>query len=165
MKNAILFLLLVSCSFSHAQKPITDTLFATIENNEYIFKLDTLTFKEKIAKNIFSKKSKVDYDKLTIVEQVSLGKEKASYIFLLLLDFDKKIKTARLLKKINNNLFLSQEKKIDLTYVSCVGDSLICLPNIIINNHLEMEWICSDKKGVCIIDNTKCRKFNSIIVD
>ena len=142
-------------------------LFAKISNNEIIIKYDTIVFKEYISKNISLSKAQINYDKIEVKKQFTLGEEKKVFYYLLLTDFDKKVKTYRWLNKIGDELYfnddLENKDNFELIYLSCIGNQN-CNPNVYVLDK-KKGWVCGEQI-ICMKKNdtiNKCVATKSII--
>lgn len=172
MKKSKFILLLLICTtlaFCKAKKhPIYSTKktkIATRINSDYLFVIDTIQYKDTIAKKIFSENSQVFYNKIEICKGITLERLKQEYYFLKLTDSKKNVVTVRHLIKKENDLFFSNDTNFDSYYVSCAGTLNLCPPNLYIDEHLEKNWICSDQVGVCSTDSLNCRIFKTILIE
>lgn len=146
------------------QSKTDEILFAKIKGDSYVYVLDTLSFKESISGNFFSKESKKDtYDKVNIIKSQTLGNTNEDYYYVVLIHFGKKLKTARYLENRSGYLYLNKKTVFNTIYNSCVGVDEKCFPNVVINSDLTRAWICSDKVGVCSLDANECKSIRSII--
>jgi hypothetical protein len=140
---------------------ILETPFAKIEDNGYDFIIDPLQFKMSVSDELFSKESKGTYDKIEIKKAYTVGE---SYYFVLLTHYEKKLKTARYLKNEDDILYLITDNDFGSIYISCIGTDKKCSPNLIIDKK-NMSWMCSDKIGVCLLDENECKSIKSIILE
>lgn len=153
-------------SFSqNSDSNILETPFAKIKGDGYDFIIDSLQFKTSVSDEFFSKKSKGTYDKIEIRKAYTVGEIKKSYYFVLLTHYEKKLKTARYLKNENDILYLITDNDFGSIYISCIGTDKKCSPNLIIDKKKDMSWICSDKVGVCSLDENECKSVKSIILE
>jgi len=138
-------------------------LFAIIDNENIIIIKDTVVFKKEIRDIIFSKKSNVKYDKIDIIKQYSIGKSKEDLYYVILYDFEKNLKTARVLEKNDNNLIFAEEKDFEKMFISCVGKEDDCVPRIV-SIDSKKSWICSDSDEIkeCSIDGEGCKIYRTI---
>ena len=148
----IVFLILVnsflfsSCT-SNKKETFNPEVLATINNQHFSFVKDTILFKKEVTGIIFSKESKVVYDKVRILEQHFTDKSKQRLYYVMLYDFEKNIKTARVLKQVKNTLIFTENTNFDKMYTSCVGTKTSCVPRIIITDS-KKSWICSDSDEI-----------------
>lgn len=150
--NILLFAILVSCSIHKNPDDNKNILFAEKNGNRYEIKIDTLNFKKEIGSSIFSPDSKVEFDKIEIVKQYTIGEKAKEFYYLMMTDFDKKVKTCRWLVFDGKNLYLNNYIKKDVSnvefvYLSCVGNEN-CNPNIY-NLDGKDYWICGDNP-ICL---------------
>ena len=164
-----ILLLIYSCKPSSQEiekKEPNFVLFGKVKNNSFEYVIDTLTFKKSISNQLFSKESKGDtYDKLEIKKAITLGESREEYYYVILYHYQKRLKTVRFLENHSSNLYLNENSVFNTIYNSCVGKDEKCFPNVVINSDLTKAWICSDKVGVCSIDENECKSVRSIIQD
>jgi hypothetical protein len=167
MKLFYLIFSLLFCSNNFYAQTVSDNRieFAKIVQGKISYKLDTLLYKPQVSNKIFSKESNVTFDKIEICHQFTLEDIQIEYSYVILHDFDKNLKTVRFLDKIKDTYYLNNSDTFKKTYLSCVGDKSKCSPNIMITNKSQMEWICSNKVGVCSIDATECKMFKTVLID
>lgn len=135
--------------------------FAKIKGNTFVILQDTTQFKSDLINVLFSdtlELTKPVFDKIEIRKQVSFGEENEEYYFVLVYDLAKKIKVAKWLDKIGDNLFLSNQVDNDnyfhLYYIICKGPD-DCFPEVgVIDSH--KYWSCG-RELMCKKDS-KCRK-------
>ncbi len=135
-------------------------IFAKIKDNNFFFVKDTVNFKIDLSKNLFSKGTNVKFDRVEILTQFVNNRE---FYYVILYDYDKHLKTARILNKMNNELLLSNNNSFEQTYISCVGNDIDCKPNIHYNK-LKWFWTCGNKLKECMINsNQKCQSFKTVL--
>lgn len=132
----------------------------------YAFLIDTLDFKTKIVKRIFSDDQEMSFDKIEICKGTTVGedKPKEDFYFLKLQSFTYDVVTVRHLIKENNYYVLSDNSSFNLTYLTCVGKKGSCPPNIFISENNEKNWICSDDIRFCS-PNKECDAYKTILLD
>lgn len=151
----VFHLLFISCGVNKNRvQSQNNTLFAELKENRLEFKIDTLKFKNNISKSIFSVDSNIAYDKLEIVKQFTIGDKKHIFYYLMLTDFDKKVKTTRWLVVKDNYLYLNENVQknndnFELIYLTCAGNQN-CNPNIFALEGKKV-WLCGDNPK-CLID-------------
>lgn len=142
---------IISCSETKNtvtnKTPLKSILFAQINQDGIKFEIDTAQFKSTVSSSVFSVDSKIQFDKIEVVKQFTIGEEKQPFYYLLLTDFDKKVKTARWLDNVANSLYLNQNVKkksdnFELLYLTCAGNKN-CNPNIFILDK-KRSWICGE---------------------
>ena len=166
----IIFLNIVFISCKAVKSNLKDSskeLFATINDDSYSIRIDTLVFKKRISENIFSSTSNITYDKIEVKKQLTIGEEKSFFYYVQLTNYKKNLKTTRWLERINDKLYLNNSEKDDdtfkLQYASCQGIN-DCTPNVYISDKKRF-WICgeiavcSNKKD----DSLSCTSSKSII--
>ena len=169
MKFTVLLIILtifISCNVSnnHTSFQNSHSIIAVNQGNNYTFKIDTLSFKKRISKAIFSKESNVQYNKINIVKQKSINSDD-SFFLLILYCKEKNLKTAKLLKLNNNYLIIDNKNSFEKTFISCVGGK-DCFPNIFKKKDNSFGWSCSSNISECFIDdNGKCKSFKSILIE
>lgn len=132
-------------------------LVAHLNDSKFMYSIDTIKFKSEISSTIFSPDSHIEFDKIEIIKQFSMGEEIIPFYYILLTDFDKKVKTARWLSKVNDSLYfcndLDKEKgNFDLIYLTCSGENN-CNPQLFIFDN-KRSWACSDNP-MCLRDGHK----------
>ena len=124
------FAFLASCG---VHKKNDNVLMAKMKNNKFELLIDTVKFKKNISESIFSSESEIVFDKIEVVKQFTLGEKSIPFYYIMLSDFDKKVKTTRLLIEKDNSLFLTNTQgnidSSELIYLTCSG-SKNCEPNI-----------------------------------
>lgn len=142
-------------------------LFAKISNNEIVIKYDTIVFKEYISKNISLPKAQIDYDKVEIKKQFTIGEEKKIFYYVLLTNFKEKVKTCRWLNKIGDELYFNDDTEnhetFELIYLSCIGNQN-CNPNVFVVDK-KRGWVCGEEI-ICVKKNdtiNRCIVTKSII--
>lgn len=162
------FILIFCSSANFSSKPrTTKNIKIGIENREnYIFLIDTLSFKNNISENIFSIESKMSYDKIEICKGATVGEAKEKdFYFLKMQNFEKNVVTVRYLVKEKKYYILSDESTFNSYYVTCVGKKENCPPNVYINENNEKVWICSNDVRYCSTDSVNCTIYRTILVD
>lgn len=155
-----IFISIASCKSNKKAIASNDNkkkLVAYLNNSKFIYSIDTLKFKSEISSTIFSPDSAIEFDKIEIIKQYSIGEEIIPFYYILLTDFDKKVKTARWLSKENDSLYfnndLNKEKEnFDLIYLTCAGENN-CNPQLFIFDN-KRSWACSDNP-MCLRDGHK----------
>lgn len=151
-------LFLISCGETkntiYGKAPQKSILFAQINGYDVKMKIDTVQFKNKISTTVFSANSKIEFDKIEVVKQFTIGEEKKVFYYLLLTDFDKKVKTSRWLVNIGESLYLNENVKknsdnFELLYLTCAGNQN-CNPNVFILDK-KRSWICGENPS-CLRD-------------
>lgn len=127
--------------------PQKSILFAQINANGIKFEIDTVKFKNKISTSIFSVDSKIEFDKIEVVKQLTIGEEKKIFYYVLLTDFDKKVKTSRWLVNIGKFLYINEDigknkDNFESLYLTCAGNQN-CSPNVFTLDK-KRSWICGE---------------------
>ena len=158
MNKLFAFLLLILLSeFSSGQK-----VFARIEKDHFIIVQDSTAFKKSIKQKLFAE-SEIQplFAKIEIRRQMTIGETSEEFYYVLLQDFNSKIKVAKWLIKSGFDLMLDDDKSsipIERTYLSCIGERN-CFPQIAILNS-EKFWACSTD-FICK-PNSGCQKLETI---
>jgi len=165
--NTIIFLIIAANSFliNSQEEKNNDIFFAEIKGESYEFKIDTLAFKNSISNSLFSKESKGTYDKIEIQKLKTVGDIIEDYYRVVLYHFGKNLKTARYLYYNAGKLYLNSDNSFNSLYNSCLGVEKKCSPNVVLNSKLEMGWICSNKVGICSIDEKECQSYKTLILN
>ncbi|MFY7743452.1 MAG: hypothetical protein ACOVQR_12445 [Flavobacterium sp.] len=161
VKRSIVCLLLI---FISCKNETDYTSFALIEDDKIILQADSVEFKNKLSKNL-NFEEKVDFDKIEIIEKKFKTNEFVYYI--LLQNFEKNIKVARLLEKKKNKLFINDSILMFQLHCICVGKNN-CFPSLIKN---EKEYFLScTENPYCKVDDSKsteeeCIQYNTVVID
>jgi hypothetical protein len=135
-------------------------IFAKIEGNKFFFVKDTVSFKKYLSKSLYSKETNVKFDRVEILKQFVSNR---IFYYVILYDYEKHLKTARILNKVDNELLLSENNSFEQTYISCVGNEIDCKPNIHYNKS-KWFWTCGNKLRECLINsNEKCQVFKTVL--
>lgn len=138
--------------------------FAIIEDDKIILQADSFVFKTKLSKNL-NFEEKVDFDKIEIIEKKLNTNDFVYYV--LLQNFEKNIKVARLLEKKENKLLINDSIQMFQLHCICIGKNN-CFPSIIKN---ENEYFLScTENPYCKVDDSKsteeeCIQYNTIVID
>ncbi|WP_130734744.1 hypothetical protein [Flavobacterium sp. J27] len=168
MKISLLFFLVFF--YSCKSKVISDELLIGRKiNDEFKFFIDTTKYKSFLYENI-NFQNNVKLDKVQIMKQQSIGQNPIDFYYVLVTDKAKKIKIAKWLEKIDDNLYFnedysSKEASVKSHYIICVGDNN-CYPQYIMLDTLKT-WSC-DKNLSCYISsdstNTNCKIYKTVIL-
>jgi hypothetical protein len=164
---AFCFSILFVChSFSqNRDSSYLETPFAKINENGFEFIIDTLKYKTSVSDAFFSKETKGTYDEIRILKSETLGEVNDTFFYINLYHYGKNLKTARYLKHDNGVLYLITDNDFGSVYVSCIGIDKKCSPNVTTDKNHNMKWICSNKVGVCSLDDNECKSVKSIILE
>jgi hypothetical protein len=161
-----IFILFVSSLFSqNSNSSYLEIPFAKIKAEKFEYIIDTLQYKISVSDAFFSKKTEGTYDEIRILKSETLGEFNEIFYYVTLSHLGKNLKTARYLKLKNNTLYLIADNDFGSIYVSCIGKDKKCTPNVTIDENHNMKWICSDKVGVCSLDEKECKSVKSIILE
>lgn len=151
--------------FAGFQVSAQDQLIAKRKNNTYEFQIDTLQFKKRISKEIFT--NEIEFDKIEIK---SVHENDYTYYYLQLQESRQKVKVIRWLLLKEEGLFfesnLVNQEPFNSVFVTCVGD---CSPKVLTIEQTKY-WSC-DGSNTCGIDsqtnrdNSSCKKVATSILD
>ena len=142
--------------------------FAKIINESYILVIDTIVFKKKIIGNIFSKESKVIFDKIEVKKQFTIGEEKKVFYYVLLTDFSTTTRTCRWLNSVDNVLYLNDDfegnDSFEQMYLTCIGTEN-CATNVYILDSKRF-WLCGENPN-CLREGAvvNCKVIKSMITN
>ncbi|WP_395044345.1 hypothetical protein [Flavobacterium sp.] len=177
MKKILLFSCFIILSYSCAQNKLVNNqnelksnkLIAIIKNDNYVFKTDLEILKNRLIQNISTEK-KINFDKIEIIKQFTIGDEPKEFYYILLKDSNTNIKIARWLNKIDNKLYfnnlIGKINQFEQTYQFCVGKN-DCNPEVF-EIDKDFFWSCS-KDPKCLLEPIKqsdltCKTFKTIII-
>ncbi|HRE76351.1 MAG TPA: hypothetical protein PLL09_00860 [Flavobacterium sp.] len=162
----VFFLFVNSCisiSQTDAQgsaKKDKDFPFAKVYGERIEIIQDTTLLKQKLKENISFDKP-IHFDSVEIVKQKTIGDLQEEYYFVLIKDSRSKVRIARWLKLIGDELYFNnktnQVNSFEQTYLICVGNN-DCYPEVFIFND-QKNWGCS-KDPKCITDPEKREALN-----
>lgn len=183
MKNTIrkafvLITFFVFCNCSTISKPNgnlkpikegLETPFAKIHEGKIIFIQDTTLLKEKLKENISFDKP-IEFDSVEIVKQTTIGDLQEDYYFVLIKNYQYRVKIARWLNLIGDELYFNnktnQVDSFEQIYLTCIGNN-DCYPEVFIFDN-QRGWGCS-KNPKCLIDTEQrdyldCYTYKTILI-
>ena len=159
------FLFVISCISSSqtdthelAKKDI-DSPFARVYAEKIDIIQDTTLLKQNLKENISFDKP-IHFNSVEIIKQKTIGDLQEEYYFVLIKDSRSKVRIARWLNLIGNELHFNNKTNnadsFEQTYLICTGINN-CYPEVFILNN-QRSWGCS-KDPKCILDPNKKNNF------
>ncbi len=171
----VFFLFVNSClsvtkkNVQESAKKDIDYPFAKIYEERIEIIQDTTLLKQKLKENISFDKP-IHFNSVEIVKQKTLGDLEEEYYFVLIKDSPSKVRIARWLNLIGNELHFNnktnQVDSFEQIYLICNGNN-DCYPEVFIFNN-QRNWGCS-KDPKCILEpetrsNLNCDFYKTVLI-